>query len=129
MRSSTLLCLLLCSTTVLARDPFQPVAPALCQTAPAPPQGWRLQGIVGVPDHYVAWLRSPQGKNVRLTEHMQLPQLPWRVKQLTARSLLLHVEQGCSPQQMQFRIKGGFYATDEGMAAAISGPERATARQ
>lgn len=129
MRSSALLCLLLCSPLVLARDPFQPVTPALCQAAIVPPEGWRLHGIVGVPDHYVAWLRSPQGKNIRLTEQMYLPQLPWRVQQLTARSILLQVEQGCSPQQMQFRIKGGFYATDEGMAAVAGVSDRTTARQ
>ncbi|MDO6407897.1 HofP DNA utilization family protein [Pantoea phytobeneficialis] len=129
MRVSVLLCFLLGSPAVLARDPFQPMAPVFCQSTIDPPQGWRLQGIVGIPDHYVAWLRSPQGKNVRLEQQMQLPQTPWRVQHLTARSLLLLAEQSCSPQQIQFRIKGGFYVTEDAMDAGGAVSERAIARQ
>ncbi|WP_416411374.1 HofP DNA utilization family protein [Pantoea sp. App145] len=129
MRSSVVLLLILYSALALARDPFQPVAPAICHTVVTSVEGWRLQGIIGTPQRYVAWLRSPQGKSIRLTEQMLLPFSSWRVQQITSRTLRLHADQSCSAQQITLQIKGGFYATDEGMDTVTAMADRATARQ
>ncbi|MDF7661475.1 HofP DNA utilization family protein [Erwiniaceae bacterium L1_54_6] len=128
MRSSVFLLLALYNSLALARDPFQPVAPAVCHTAVTSVEGWRLQGIVGTPQRYVAWLRSPQGKSIRLTEQMFLPLSSWRVQQVTSRTLHLYADQSCSSQQITLQIKGGFYATDEGMDAVAAVADRAAAR-
>ncbi|MDE1185622.1 MAG: HofP DNA utilization family protein [Pantoea sp.] len=129
MRSSVVLLLILYSALAPARDPFQPLAPAICHTVVTSVEGWRLQGIVGTPQRYVAWLRSPQGKSIRLTEQMLLPFSSWRVQQVTSRTLRLHADQSCSAQQITLQIKGGFYATDEGMDTVAAMADRATARQ
>ncbi|KNC12729.1 hypothetical protein AC790_12105 [Pantoea sp. RIT-PI-b] len=126
MRSSALL-LLLCSSLALARDPFQPLTERLCQAQVAAPQGWRLQGIIGAAPHYVAWLVSPQGKSHRLTEQTPFPLPPWQVVQLTAHTLVLNAAQSCSPQQITWVIKGGFYEMDDATDTAVS--ERPAARQ
>lgn len=126
MRSSGLL-LLLCTSLALARDPFQPPTENLCQAPASAPEGWRLQGIVGVPPHYVAWLISPQGKSHRLIENQPFPLPPWRVQQLTAHTLVLSAVQRCPPQQITWVIKGGFYEMDDGTDVAV--PKRAAARQ
>lgn len=126
MRSSALL-LLLCSSLALARDPFQPLAATLCQTQVAAPEGWRLQGIIGTAPHYVAWLVSPQGKSHRLDNQAPFPQPPWQVVQLTSRMLVLSAAQSCTPQQITWVIKGGFYEMDNVTDAAVS--EHAAARQ
>jgi pilus assembly protein HofP len=126
MRSNVLL-LLLCSTFALARDPFQPQAETRCQTQVAAPEGWRLQGIIGVTPHYVAWLISPKGKSYRLIDQAPFPQPPWQVVQLTARSVVLSAAQSCSPQLITWIIKGGFYEMDDVTDAAVA--ELTTTRQ
>lgn len=128
MRSSLLLLWMLCSPLALARDPFQPVAPALCQAAVSTVEGWRLQGIVGDHQRYIAWLLSPQGKSIRLAEQMFLPFSSWRVQQVTARTVRLQADQSCSSQQVTLQLKGGFYATDEGMDPVTAVADRAAAR-
>ncbi|MRS21064.1 DUF2531 family protein [Enterobacteriaceae bacterium RIT692] len=125
MRSSALL-LLLCTSLALARDPFQPLAETLCQVQVAAPAGWRLQGIIGTAPHFVAWLVSPQGKSHRLNDQAYLPQSPWQVVQLTSRTLVLSAAQSCTPQQITWVIKGGFYEMDDVTDAAVS--EHAAAR-
>ena len=126
MRSSVLL-LLLWSSWTLARDPFQPLAESLCLAQVAAPQGWRLQGIVGKPAHYVAWLISPQGKSHRLETQSAFPLAPWQVEQLTARTLVLSAANSCSPQHITWVIKGGFYEKDD--SAAVAGAEQSAARR
>lgn len=65
MRHSAWL-LVLWSGFTLARDPFQPLPEVQCRMQVAEPDGWRLQGIIGTPTRYVAWLRSPEGKIIGL---------------------------------------------------------------
>ncbi len=117
--------LLLCSSLALARDPFQPLTEELCLPRAAEPDGWRLQGIVGTSQRYVAWLVSPQGKSHRLTTQATLPHTAWQVTELTARSLTLRAVQRCPPQQITWVIKGGFYEMDG--PDIMADPERATA--
>lgn len=126
MRSSAWL-LWLCSSLVWARDPFQPVVESLCQQHVAIPEGWRLQGIVGSPLRYVAWLVSPQGKSHRLTLNATLPHSSWQITELTARSLILSALQSCPPQHMTWIIKGGFYEMDGPHVKPV--PERTTSGQ
>jgi pilus assembly protein HofP len=112
MRHSAWL-LVLWSGFTLARDPFQPLAEVQCQMQAAEPDGWRLQGIIGTPTRYVAWLRSPEGKNHRLGPSARLPRSSWQVAALTANSMTLHVAQSCPPQQIIWSIKGGYYEMDD----------------
>ncbi|XXN63037.1 HofP DNA utilization family protein [Enterobacter ludwigii] len=126
MRSNTLL-LLLCSSLAFARDPFQPLAETRCQAQVAAPEGWRLQGIIGTAPRFVAWLVSPQGKSYQLLDQTPFPQPPWQVVKLTSRTLVLNAVQSCTPQQITWVIKGGFYEMDDVTAPALS--EHAAKRQ
>lgn len=126
MRSSALL-LVLWSSWVVARDPFQPLTESLCQAQVVTPQGWRLQGILGKPTHFVAWLVSPQGKSHRLSAHSAFPVAPWQVAQVSAHELVLHAPHSCPPQQITWVIKGGFYEMDDTVAGPAA--ERAPAGQ
>ena len=111
MRNSAWL-VLLWSGLTLARDPFQPQTDVQCQMQVAEPDGWRLQGIIGTPTRYVAWLHSPEGKNHRLGLSALLPRSSWQVAELTANRMTLHVAQSCPPQQINWSIKGGYYEMD-----------------
>ncbi|PJZ05290.1 DUF2531 domain-containing protein [Pantoea rodasii] len=111
MRSRAWL-LLLYSGIALARDPFQPLSEVRCHSQVAKPDGWRLQGIIGTSTHSVAWLVSPHGKSHRLTAQETLPQTDWHIAELTSNRLLLRAAQSCSPQQITWLIKGGYYEMD-----------------
>lgn len=102
----SLLLLLLCCSSVLARDPFQPVLGAACVQPIEPLAGWRLQGIIGRDNHFQAWLLAPQGKAVKVHTGDPFPLVPWRVKTLTRHSVSLSVENSCSMQTISFQLKG-----------------------
>lgn len=126
MRSSVLV-LVLCCGLVQARDPFQPPGETACDAQVTALVGWRLQGIIGTPQRYVAWLLSPQGKIYRLAPQARLPRSSWQVSELTAQSLTLSAGSHCATLPVIWTVKGGFYEKNDAVAALV--PERAAVRQ
>lgn len=111
MRHS-LLILLLCCGSVLARDPFRPVAGSACEASVKPLTGWRLQGIIGREAHFHAWLLSPQGESVTARIGTPFPLVPWQLAEMTRRSITLAVPNSCTAQQTAFYLKGRSHEKD-----------------
>lgn len=121
MRHS-LLILLLCCGSVLARDPFRPVAGSVCEASVEPLTGWRLQGIIGREAHFHAWLLTPQGESITARTGKPFPFAPWQLADMTRRSLTLAVANSCNAQQTEFYLKGRSHDKDNHSAAATKLP-------
>ncbi|MDF2044084.1 MULTISPECIES: HofP DNA utilization family protein [unclassified Pantoea] len=116
MRHS-LLILLVCCSSVVARDPFRPVAGSVCEASVEPLTGWRLQGIIGREAHFHAWLIGPKKEIVIARIGKPFPVAPWQLTDMTRRSITLAVQNSCTAQQTTFYLKGRSYGLDSHSAA------------
>lgn len=127
MRRS-LLILLLCCSSALARDPFHPVAGAICLPPVAPLTGWQLQGIIGRPSRFHALLVTPQGKVIVVRARQSLALAPWQLSDIDRRSLTLVVRNSCSAQRTAFYLAGASHEKDSDVMAGtllpVAGPRR-----
>jgi pilus assembly protein HofP len=100
------------------RDPF--AAPqVVCQQPAASLENWRLLGIIGRPADYVGWLRSPQGKILRVARNYPLPFAEWQIEELVAFRLTLRAPLGCVPQLATLQIKGKYHEDRDSAAVAV----------
>lgn len=103
MKFSALFILLL-ALDVAARDPFSPAGDGQCSPIGESDAPLRLQGIIGRPDHYEAWLIA---SSARL--HVGVNDRPvgtgWRVMQIDMQGITLEDEQGCRPP-LRLTLKG-----------------------
>lgn len=127
MRHS-LLILLLCCGSVLARDPFRPVAGSVCEALVEPLKGWRLQGIIGREAHFHAWLLSPQGESVIARIGKPFPISSWQPADMTRRSITFAVPDSCTAQQTAFYLKGRSHDKDSHPAAGHQLPAASSRR-
>lgn len=111
MRRS-LLCLLLCCSGVLARDPFHPVTQSRCLAPVKPLTGWRLQGIIGRETRFHALLITPQGQAIVVRSGHAFAMTPWQLSDIGRHSLTLSVTNSCSAQRTSFHLKGSPYEKD-----------------
>ncbi|UIL52814.1 MULTISPECIES: HofP DNA utilization family protein [Pantoea] len=123
-----LLVLLLCCSSALARDPFHPVAGAVCQPPVEPLTGWHLQGIIGRPSRFYAVLVTPQKKAMVVRAGQPLALSPWQLSDIDRRSLTLAVRNSCSAQRTAFYLKGAPHEKDSDVMAGTqlpaAGPRR-----
>lgn len=129
MRSRALLLLLAWPGALLARDPFQPPAEALCLRDIAPLTAWRLQGVIGNHEHFYAWLVHPQGAKMRVRPDRPFPIPPWRIVSITARELALVADKSCTPLSISFQLKGKHHDTESHRADAADRADASGARQ
>ena len=127
MRRS-LLVLVLCCSSALARDPFQPLAGAACLPAAEPLTGWRLQGIVGRGSRFHGWLLTPQGQVRAIRAGQPFALTPWQLIAIDRRSLTLAIKNSCSAQRHSFYLKGSPHENSSDVIAGsqlpVAGPRR-----
>ena len=104
MKSSFLL-LLLVVNTALARDPFLPAGVSPCPEETAALFAWRLQGVIGRPDNYQAWLSSSGTLRQRVRIEEQLAGSAWRVTHIDLQEVSLADGTQCLPP-LTLRLKG-----------------------
>ncbi|KQN63999.1 HofP DNA utilization family protein [Erwinia sp. Leaf53] len=79
------------------RDPFAPPALARCELQAAERLGWQLQGVIGQPGEFHAWLVAPPATRLRLRAGETLPGTRWQVVEIARFSITLGADNGCPP--------------------------------
>lgn len=118
---------LLAGEGVTLRDPFAPPALARCELQAAERLGWQLQGVIGQPGEFHAWLVAPPATRLRLRAGETLPGTRWQVVEIARFSITLGADNGCPPPlrlALKERNRG---QTTNPTAAAGAGAQRSGA--
>lgn len=83
--------------TATPRDPFAIPTQARCELQPAEKLAWQLQGVIGQPGDFHAWLVAAPATRLRLRTGDTLPGTRWQVVEIARRSVTLDADNGCPP--------------------------------
>lgn len=121
---SNLFVLLLVMCAAGARDPFLPAGTSPCSLETETTFPWRLQGVIGRPDNYQAWLRSPTSIRQHVAVNDLLPDGGWRVTQIDLHSVSLTDSTQCQPS-LTLHLKGvNKDVKDNSHSAAVRQPHQ-----
>jgi len=111
MMKGNILLLLLAGCVAWARDPFLPTDTASCLAGKVSPVTWQIQGTIGRPGHYEAWLISPAEKRQRVRIHERLAGSEWQIAHIDLRSVTLTDGTSCQPP-LTLVLKGRQHVKD-----------------
>lgn len=110
MKFSALVILFL-ALDVAARDPFLPAGSGRCSPIGEAEVPWRLQGIIGRPGRYEAWLISPSEKRLHVSVSDRPAGSGWQVEHIDLQGITLRDEQACRPT-FRLTLKGERYVKE-----------------
>ena len=103
------------------RDPFAIPMQARCELQPAEKLAWQLQGVVGQPGDFHAWLVAAPATRLRLRAAEPLPGTRWRVVEIARLSVMLGADNGCPPPlRLALKERNHGQTIDPTAAAGIS---------
>lgn len=104
---------MLLASSVWARDPFLSAQVERCATATWIAPGGKLQGVIGRPGHFEAWLLLPGGKRLHVKPNDNLPGTRWRVTYIDLQRVSLAEASACQPQT-DLVFKGEHHVKENG---------------
>ncbi|MEJ4046817.1 hypothetical protein [Erwinia sp. SLM-02] len=96
---------LLLALNAQARDPFLPAGAGQCTAEKMSPAVWQLQGVIGQPGHFEAWLLSPAEQRLHVRVNDRPGGTAWRVTNIDLMSITLVDERGCQGP-LRLTLKG-----------------------